>query len=320
MPAPHRRAAAELRAIFGGMAVASILTAAVGCDKHAEAESRTPPRMQTSLAGKPTVLFLVFGDRSDPRLLPIATVGHGRVTPITLDADGWRKFDQLYFKAGTEVAVYRDGGSVGSAVIQRGMWGGGAPLYKLPGCRALRPLAAAKLDSLQDFPMSLELLATSDPVPSAAARPSITPADLDSARAFAARAAQHAGLTTTARGELDLTVHALHSGVSAWPTLVATYMEKGSGSGFRPRHLLAIGDSSANGYAATYVHSPKDSVPELRRLIDHVDLTGDGVDEIVLEGWSAGSDSYLLILRYANGGWRELARGANSWCADLPRR
>jgi hypothetical protein len=54
--------------------------------------------------------------------------------------------------------------------------------------------------------------------------------------------------------------------------------------------------------------------------VDHVDLTGDGVDEVVLEGWKPGSDSYPIVLKYVNGGWHELARGAGTWCADAPRR
>ena len=302
------------------MVVASILTGALGCDKRARSEvPAEPPRLQTSLAGKPTVLFLLFGDRADPRLLPVATVGHGRITAITLDADGWRKFDQLYFKPGAQIAIYHDGASIGNAVVQRGMWGGSAPLYKLPGCRALRPLAAAKLDSAPAGAVSLELVGTSDPVPPAAARAAVTAADLDSARSFAVRVAQRAGLTTSAQDELDLTVGALHTGVSGQPTLMATFMEKGSGSGLHPRHLFALGDSSATGVGTSFLHAPRDSAPEFRRLIDHVDLTGDGVDEIVLEGWKNGADSYLIIMSYLNGGWHELARGANNWCADPPR-
>jgi hypothetical protein len=303
------------------MAVASILSAAVGCDKRARNEAQAEPvQVQTSLAGKPTVLFLLFGDRTDPRLLPVATMGHGRVTPITLDAQGWRTFDQLYFKPGAQMAIYRDGAPIGNAVVQRGMWGGSAPLYKLPGCHALRPLAAAKLDSIPDGLLSVELVGTSDPLPPTPARPAVTPADLDSARAAAARAAQRTGLTSSAQDELDLSVSAFYTGVSSRPTLMATYMEKGSGSGGRPRHVFALSDSSETGYASSYLHSPHDSVPEFRRLIDHLDLTGDGVDEIILEGWKPGADSYLIVMRYLNGGWHELARGTSDWCADPPKR
>jgi hypothetical protein len=314
-PARHRAAARGLRAIFGGAAAASILTAAVGCDKRAEADA-PPPKQQTSLAGRPTVLFLVFGDHNDPRLLPVATVGHGRITPITLDAEGWRKFDALYFKTGSQMAVYRHGASLGNAVVRRGMWDGDQPLYKLPGCRALRPLAAATLAAAPSDVVTLELMGTSDPLPPVPSRPDVPAALTDSARELTARVAGREGLSPTDRADLELTVTAFHTGATSQPTLVGAYSERGSGSPANARHVFMLADATATGYDATFVHAARDSVPEFRRLIDHVDLTGDGVDEIVLEGWRAGGDTYLVIMKYDAGRWHETARGGTSWCAD----
>ena len=307
-----------LRAIFGGAAAASILTAAVGCDKRAQGEA-PPVKQQTSLAGRPTVLFLLFGDHNDPRLLPVATIGHGRVTPITLDAEGWRKFDDLYFKAGAQMAVYRHGASLGNAVVRRGMWDGDQPLYKLPGCRALRPLAAATLAAAPPEVVTLELMGTSDPLPPIPARPAVPAALTDSARELTARVAGREGLSATDRADLELTVTAFHTGATSQPTLVGSYSERAGSNGGGARHVFVLADSTANGYDATFVHTAKDSVPEFRRLIDHVDLTGDGVDEIVLEGWRSGGDTYLVIMKYEGGRWHEAARGGTSWCADAPK-
>ena len=134
------------------------------------------------------------------------------------------------------------------------------------------------------------------------------------------RVGQHAGLTESARSELDVQTVAFPTGATAHPTLVGSYMERGSGVNGKPRHLFAIADysDSAKAYVKSFVHVPGDSVREFRRLIDHVDLTEDGVDEIVLEGGRLGSDSFLVILRYNNGRWHEIARGATTWCADKP--
>jgi hypothetical protein len=320
---PHRlslRAEGGLRAIFGVMAVATILTAVVACDKRAQGEPVDPaPRRQTSLAGKPTVLFQLFGDPADPRLLPVAVMGHGRLSPIILDGSGWRTFDKLYFKPGARMAVYHDGSPLTVAVVQRGMWTGGTPLYRLPGCRAPRPMAAVKLDSVPEEMTSLDLIGTSDSVP-LATRPALTTADLDSARAFAERVAKRAALLPAARSEMDLNVRAMHTGTSGMPTLLATFMEKPAAFGLRPRQVFALGDSAAAGYDVTFYHAPRDSTPEFRRMVDHLDFTGDGVDEVVLEGWKTGGDSYPIVLKYTNGRWHELARGAGTWCADPPRR
>ena len=273
---------------------------------------------QTSLANRPKTLFFLFGDKSDPRVLPLATLADGKISPIALDAAGWRNFDQLYFAVGARLALYQAGNSVGDAVVRRGMWLGNDALYKLPGCRALRPLAAVTLSGTPISAVMLELLATSAPLPAAPVRPAPTKADSDSAAALATRVGQREGLTNAARSELDEVLSVLPTGATTHPTLIGSYMERGSGVNGKPRHVFIMGDysDSAKGYVQSFVHVPADSLREFRRLIDHADLTGDGVDEVVLEGWRNGGDSFLVFMQYRNGHWREIARGATSWCAD----
>lgn len=310
----------SLRAIFGVMATASILTGAVGCDKRAASKDTSAPApRRTNLSGKPTALFLIFGDKGDPRVLPVATLAGGKVVPIQLDAAGWRVFDGMYFREGTRLPVYRDGHTTSDAVVRRGMWEGKDALYKLPGCQALRPLAAATVQGAESaqMPVMLELLGTSAPLAVAPKRADVMPADADSARALADRGAQHAGLTKAQRGELDLNVKAIATGATARPTLLVSWMERNGGAGGKPRHIFLLGDAGATGsYSTSYSYVATDSSPEFRRLLDHVDLTGDGVDEVVLEGWRNAGDSFLVVLGYQNGKWRELARSGTSWCAD----
>ena len=303
----------RLRAIFGTAALAGILTATAGCDKHAETAEVVH---RTSLANKPNVVFLLFGDRSDPRVLPVATTIEGQVAPVSLDAQGWRDFDRLYFKPGTPISLYRDGRADGSGEIRRGMWDATGPLYKLPRCAAPKPLAALLPRDSESTEVMLERIATSEPLVSPADRAPVRPGAVDSARAVAFRVSQREGITRHARAGLDLAVSAIHTGATAWPTLVASYMERGGGIQGRPRHLFVLADSAAGAYAPTFVHSADDSLPEFRRFIDHADITGDGVDELLLEGWENGGDSFLLFLRFTNGRWREMARGETSWCAD----
>jgi len=163
-----------------------------------------------------------------------------------------------------------------------------------------------------------ELLATSEPVAPPPPRSAISPADRDSLKMFAARAAHKEGLTDKARGDLDEVLQALPTGATPHPTLVASYLEKGSGLTGKPRHVFALGDynEAQHDYVTSFVHVPGDSIREFRRYIDHLDLTGDGVDEIVLEGWRKEGESYLVILRYQNAHWREVMRTKSSWCDD----
>jgi hypothetical protein len=306
-------AARQLRAIFGATALASILTATTGCDKQADTAEVVH---RTSLANKPNVVFLLFGDRSDPRLLPVATTIDGQVAPVSLDERGWRDFDHLYFRPGTPLSLYRDGRSDGDAEIRRGMWDATGPLYRLHGCRALKPLAAVVPRQGESREVMLERIATSQPLAPPPLRGPVPRAAIDSARALALRVSQREGVTRNARAELDLAVSAIATGATSWPTLVVSFMERGGGIYGHPRHLFVLADSAAGSYQPTFVHSADDSLPEFRRFIDHADITGDGVDELLLEGWRNGGDSYLLFLRFTNGKWSEMARGETSWCAD----
>jgi hypothetical protein len=313
LPLRHGR----LRAIFGVAALASILTVTAGCDKKIESAEVV---YETSLANKPNVVFLLFGDRGDPRLLPVATSVRGQVNPVSLDARGWRDFDHMYFRPGTPLSIYRDGKPDGEALIRRGMWNDSGPLYKLPRCRTPKPLAAVTPRQSEVHAVMLERIATSEPLAAPGVRAPIPPSALDSARAIAYRVAQHEGLTRNARAELDLAVSAISTGATNSPTLVASFMERGGGIHGHPRHLFLLADSTGRGYEASFVHVAGDSLPEFRRLIDHADITGDGVDELLLEGWANGGQSYLLFLRFVDGKWVEMARGETSWCADPKKK
>ena len=303
-----------LRAIFGHAVVAGILILAAGCDKQA-----APVRRATlsSLAGKPTTLFLLFGDRSDPRLLPVGLVSSGKIAPITLDSAGWHAFDNTYFGAGSPVSLYKDGLATTPATVRRGMWTDSDVLYKLPGCHSLRPLAAVSMPAGDaNAGPTVEMLASSAPFPAAPVRSVPSAEDLDSATAFAARAAQRAGLTKSERDELELRVQAIPTGATTRPTLVVAYSEKGSTGGASGRQVFGLADFGVDSYAGTYSHVASDSAPEFRRVIDHLDLTGDGMDEIILEGWGDRSESFLVVLQFTGGKWREVARSTSSWCAD----
>jgi hypothetical protein len=308
--------ARRLRAIFGVAVLGSILTATAGCDKNAEPAEVVH---RTSLANKPNIVFLLFGDHSDPRILPVATAIDGQLAPVSLDAQGWRQFDHIYFRPGTSLSLYRDGRSDGEGIIRRGMWDASGPLYKLPRCRSVKPLAALTPRKSESGEVMLERIATSDPLAPSPEREPVPRSAIDTARALALRVSQHEGITRNARAGLDLAVFAIRTGATRAPTLVMSYMERGGGIQGHPRHLFILADSTADGYAPSFIHSADDSLPEFRRYIDHADITGDGVDELLLEGWENGGDSFLLFLRYTNGKWREMARGETSWCAD-PKR
>ena len=74
--------------------VASVLLAAAACGK-AHASGRRDAAAPSATGGlaldlrtHPDLLFEVFGDANDPRMIPIAAIAHGELQQINLDAEG----------------------------------------------------------------------------------------------------------------------------------------------------------------------------------------------------------------------------------------
>ena len=317
--------------------LATILTVASSCDKakefvragQAAGPPVVPPGEGLDLASKPAIVFRVFGETSDPRMIPIAAVQNGKLRTIELSQDGWVQFDALYFKGGVSYPVYRDGRPDGAVAVQRGMWEhSGRSLYTLPGCQTLTPVASVRVQaahSLSNF--TVEFLASTATLSHAHPGNPIVSADVERiGREVSAEVAAHSGIKAKELDSLDFRAVGFLSGASSSPTVVATFIDPGVQSSgtlsSRTTHLLVIADRDSTGkYHATYSHEINGPLTNatFRRYFDHLDLTGDGVDEIVLEGWQFGGDTYLTVLGWQNGKWREVFRSRSNWCLDERR-
>lgn len=318
---------------------ASILVAAVGCGKanrsaeaavvssEAAAETSRPVTGDTTdLSARPHILYQVFGERDDPRLLPVAALADGRISPLILSAEGWQTFDSLYHQPGAQYTIYQDGKEAGWARVTRPMWNErGEALYSLPRCRSLTPLAAALVKAPPPVGYLVEHLATDAPLPAMGARgrqrgapPAGEGAD---ARSVAADVARASGMEPGTLGELDFRSVAVSTGATAAPTLVASFIDPTAGSASasgHATHLFVLADLVDGSYRPTYTRMVRSTSTrtDYRRYVDHLDLTGDGVDELILEGWSSGHESYMLVLQYVDGRWAEVFQGRPSWCLD----
>lgn len=309
-----------------------MLTVAAGCDKakalvslgRAEEPDGPPPEARLDLSRRPDVLFQLFGERDDPRMVPVAAIVDGVLKPIELTASGWRQFDAMYTRSPKMYALYRDGVPIGSVRVRRGMWERpGEPLYTLPGCRTLTPLAAVTLETSARIDYTVEGMATTAGV-SVAARPAAKPVkSLDQrARGITLDVARAAGIDSSRLSPSAFRALAITTGTSASPTIVAWSLDPESSDrdGFTA-HVMVLADDIEGEYQPTYRHTASGPAmaAEYRRYVDHLDLNGDGIDEVVLEAWPYGGETYLTILGYAAGEWREVFRGRQSWCLAKPR-
>ena len=310
--------------------LATILIVASGCDKamlggRRDVDAAEPPESERfNLAQKPDVLFQVFGERDDPRMIPVAALVNGKLGPINLGAQGWRAFDSLYTRSGGTATVYHDGRAAGTATVRQGMWErANAPLYSLPGCRLLKPLAAVTLSGAPTDGYTVEYLASTATLRSREGSVAM-PKDVAArtARALGHAVGKPAGLDAATLDSLDFYATAIATGATAEPTLIASFIDPGaqgdSTSGASAAHLFVISDRQGGDYVPSYRHVVNGSAGQAmyRRYVDHLDIDGDGTDEIFLEGWQYGGGTQILVLSFRDGQWTEVFRTTGSWCLD----
>ena len=312
--------------------IATILILASGCDKakgigalgkSADA-AEPPPGERFDLASHPDVLFQVFGERDDPRMIPVAALRGGKLESINLGAAGWREFDERYTRAGNTLTIYHDGRASGTATVRQGMWEKPAsPIYTLPGCKLLTPLAAVSLAGVPRDAYTVEYLATSAKLTERPAGKVMSKeVAAKTARALGYDAGKAEGLSPARLDSLDFFATAINTGATAEPTVISSFIDPGaqgdSSKDAQTAHVFVIADRTGADYVPTFHHAVNGPVngAEFRRYVDHVDLDGDGVDEIVLEAWQFGGDTQLLVLGWKNGAWTEVFRGRPSWCLD----
>jgi hypothetical protein len=290
------------------------------------AEADGPPRgARLDLTKRPDIVFQLFGERDDPRMVPVAAVIDGILKPIELTASGWREFDAMYSRSNRTYSLYRDGAQIGDVRVRRGMWERrDEPLYSLPGCRLVTPLAAVSLETEARLSFTVEALAVTSGV-TPQSRPPIKPVKGMDARArrLAMDVAKSAGIDTSSLTPSAFHFSAINTGATKSPTLVVSYLDpESSDRNGATAHVFALADEVGGGsFEPTFKHTASGSVgsAEFRRYIDHLDLNGDGVDEIVLEGWQFAGETYVSVLSYSSGEWRETFRGRSSWCLSKPK-
>ena len=283
------------------------------------------------LSTHPQILFQVFGDKADPKMMPIAAVVNGVIRPIGLTRQGWRDLDSAYFAAGAKYTVYVDDQAKGTISVTRGMWAGQQePMYPLPGCRDLKPLASVVLDpSIKTDEPTVEYIAASSPLQPHAVTPksTLTTAEITQmGREYGHALGVRSQMDKEELDSLDLIARLIVTGATKSPTLLASFIDPqagdlGPGKG-HTSHILALFDKIDTGYVATYRHvkSGDAKTVEFQRILDHLDVDGDGIDEIIIESWHFAGTNDLVVLGFKASQWHEVLRAPSKWCLDPPAK
>lgn len=304
------------------VSITIILAVLSGCDKP---RLDTPSDLVlTDISGSPTILLHVFGDRTNPRAVPVALIREDGFEPLVLDDGGWNVVDSMVFSAGTRLSVYHRGADIGTAIVERGMWSDDeGPLYTLPGCRSVIPQAELRLDVSASLEESIELLATNVPLRQlAAGRPLPTDA-VAQGRTIASALAAASDIAPEELEMLDFSARWLHTGAGAQGrSLLVSYVDPNAGdAGPGVGHtstVFGLAEDSANVFSTSFKHTAAGEARtvEFLRVINHADLDSNGVAEILLETWRYAATPELAILRYGDGEWSEVFRNTAEWCRD----
>jgi hypothetical protein len=200
------------------------------------------------------------------------------------------------------------------------------PLYSLPNCDALLPIAAVKLETNAELGFTVDLLATSARIAPPGGRATMADADVRRlGRELGHIVGESHGISTKALDGLNFRAFAVNTGATARPTVIASFIDPAGGSGEAGQtrgHVFVVADVREDGaYVPTFSHAFAGSTAnaEYRIYLNHLDLTGDGIQEIVLEARLTGGGAYVAVLSYLNGGWQETFQSRSDWCLDSGR-
>lgn len=305
--------------------ISSLVLLPVACSKSEEQPDVALPQVPlTAISATSTVLFSVYGPKDDPRIAPIGIANGGRVSPITLDEPGWQLLDSLFFQPGRKLPLYRDGAQVGEVEVVRGMWDPNeGTLYALPGCRLLVPQAKGRLLGGMRAEASIEFLSSTTPLTQSREAREAPRDPSAQGRTLANTIAASAQVGSEELSSLEFIARWLRTGAGATGhTLLASYIDPeagdaGPGAGHSTM-LLALAEDSAGSLASSYQHvsTGEARTVEMQRLVNHADLDGDGVDEILLESWKYAATPEVAVLKYVQGRWRPVFRVSQEWCLD----
>ncbi|MGB8506927.1 MAG: hypothetical protein WCD76_00845 [Pyrinomonadaceae bacterium] len=277
-------------------------------------------RASAPSAASETVVFAVKKNvtddaaAGDATIDPVVIIRGGRfiAPPIETEVEGatasaannGKRFVANFYRPNRRYRLLFGGGEAGSVSVVK---------YEEPGCVGLT--ANARLQTTLKLGGEVDALATNS---EKLGGQNVRRAPDESERAVASKLAQSAFRQKNAKEStiakmktLNLTAVDLNKdGVSE---LVGAYLIEGQAG--VEHALLMIFERKGETYAPvmTWHHFGSEADAEYRRLVDVLDLDGDGVSELVVQGLYYESHDYMIYKRQA-GQWRVAYKGGGGGC------
>lgn len=274
------------------------------------AAQKTSATKKTQPAGGGTVIFAV--EKYEARVTVEPVVVYSRGTYGKPPIDGADKavnaFVNNYFKEGKQYRLISGGGDAGTVTVKK---------YLEPGCTGLVAEASAQTRvRLGGEVRALATSSTSIGIGTTSRRP---PTDIERSRALelarGAYSSNGVGAAYTNRMEvINLTATDL-DGDGQFELIGSFNIEKVKGQTGDAYTLFMIFEPKGETLkpALTWFHQGGEGEYEDRRLVDQLDIDGDGVAEVVAAGHYYESNDYI-IYKKRQGHWREVFRGGGGGC------
>ena len=251
-----------------------------------------------------TVIFSLSKPETETGYLmePIVVISGGKyTTPSTDNENAWKKFSDIYFRAGRQYRVVFGGGDAGSVTVQK---------YEKDSCFNLIAEVTAQTTvrlggEVQALAVSSDKIgrgASSRRAPTEAERASA----LEVTRSVFAQRGVGAALVTKMR-TVNLTATDIERDGKF--ELIGGFEIHAGGE--IVHYLFIIFEPTTTGkYRAAWnwYHKTNKDGDEDRKFVDAVDLDGDGTAEVIAEGHTLENNDYVIYKRQA-GAWRPIYKG-----------
>lgn len=287
--------------------LASLDHARAATQVAARVSAQTPARR--AAGGAETVVFAVSRTDAGASIEPVVIYRRGAFLKPPIDDEAASKaFVKEYFRTGRQYRLLFGGGDAGTATVLK---------YNEPGCVSLNAEASVQTGARLGGQVQALAVSNASVGRQASSRRAPTDAERASALALARAAYSKNGVGASLVGKMEvsnLTATDL-DGDGGFELVGSFKIENNAGQTADTYALFMIFEPDAAGLkpALTWFHRGGEADAEERHLVDFVDLDGDGVAEVVAEGFYYESNDYVIYKR-RQGRWLSVYQGGGGGC------
>jgi hypothetical protein len=292
---------------LAGRVVAAVL---LFTPSAAAQQAGEPARDRAAARPAQFVVFSVKQYEQTTQIEPIVVVRRGVFArPPVAEGDApnveveAKKFISQYFRAGRRLRLIFGGGDAGTLAVRK---------YVEPGCVGM--YAEVSLDSPVKLGGQVQALATDSDAP---ARRAPTEAERSAAQELARAAFTRAGVGPGPLQRMEVVnLTAVDLDRDGRFELVGGFrVDRSNRNSADFNTLFVIFEPVGERFrpALTWSHRGGEGEYSDRRLVDYLDLDGDGVAEVIAEGTYYESNDYV-IYRKQRGRWRSVYQGGGGGC------